>query len=95
MKNFTRPVFENSDCSFAFDLGRDKLLYISPDIERIAGYGVASFFQDERLLFSLFEPSGSGEFKKYIFHLPDNQRINVTINVITAASLTKNVDVRF
>ena len=94
MKKFTRAVSENTDCSFAFDLGRGKILFISPDIERITGYAMESFHQNDDLFFNLFDPLNSGEFKTYITHLPEKQRLQTTISITTATSVLKNVDVK-
>ena len=94
MKKFTRAVLENTDCSFAFDLERCKILFISPDIERITGYTMESFHQNGDLFFSLFDPLNSWDFKAYVAHLPGNQRLQTSISITTATSVLKNVDVK-
>ena len=94
MKKFTRAVSENTDCSFAYDLEHGKILFISPDIERITGYAMESFHQSDDLFFSVFDPLNSGEFKTYVTHLPENQRLQTSTSIITAAFVSKNVNIK-
>lgn len=73
-----------NDCVIAFDLDKQKFLFISPNVNGVLGYAADSFYNNSNLPYEMIDPADRDRIKKLTGKIIEGEGAEVTYQIITA-----------
>lgn len=73
-----------NDCVIAFDLDKQKFLFISPNVTGVLGYAADSFYNNLNLPYEMIDPADRDRIKRLTDKIIEGEGIELTYRIITA-----------
>jgi PAS domain S-box-containing protein len=73
-----------NDCVIAFDLDKQKFLFISPNVNGVLGYAADSFYNNSSLPYEMIDPVDRDRIKRLTDKIIEGEGIELTYRIITA-----------
>jgi PAS domain S-box-containing protein len=72
------------DCVIAFDLDKQKFLFISPNVSSVLGYAADSFYHNSNLAYEMIDPADRGRVETTSDKIIEGEAVELTYRIVTA-----------
>ncbi|GAC1311913.1 MAG: hypothetical protein NVSMB24_32400 [Mucilaginibacter sp.] len=78
-----------NECIIAFDLDKQKFMFISPNVGSVLGYAADSFYHNSNLTYEMIDPADRGRIKRLTDKIAEGEGLELNYRIITAQGETK------
>jgi PAS domain S-box-containing protein len=73
-----------NECVIAFDVDKQKFLFISPNVGSVLGYAADSFYHNSNLTYEMIDPADRGRVKTTSDKIVEGEAVELTYRIVTA-----------